>query len=72
MNQKPDTQAIIDSFVDAIAETAADAGDQGAPLGPMYAAFMTYGIDYSTFQGLIMHAVLRQRIVVRNNVAYKK
>ena len=68
MNEQ--AQAIIQAFTGAIVETVNEAGDVGSPMGPMYAAFMTYNIDLDTFYRLVDYCVRSGKIERRGNVLF--
>lgn len=53
----------------ALADTIKEAPD-GAPLGPMYAAFMSHGMSYDTFMGIIGMMEHTGLIKVRNHCAF--
>ncbi len=53
----------------AFLETIEDMGEDGAPLGPMYAGAMGK-ISYESFMQIIANLEKAQRITVRNHVAY--
>jgi hypothetical protein len=55
--------------VRAIVETIEEMGDEGAPLGIIYAALMGM-ISYNSFTNVIQSLVKAGVIVVKNNVAY--
>lgn len=38
---------------DAVVDAVKEAGPQGAPAGPMYAAFMSYGMSLEQFQRMM-------------------
>ena len=47
-----------------------DMGAEGAPEGPMYSAFMSYGIDLATFQDLAHQLVAEGRVHRSGYVLY--
>lgn len=47
-----------------------DMGDAGAPEGPMYSAFMSYGIDLHTFQDLAHQLVAEGKVRRSGYVLY--
>ena len=59
---KPNTKQTLVSvmLVDAICETVLETGE--APEGPMYAAFMQYGVSLEQFQSLVNAAVATGKI----------
>lgn len=55
--------------VKAILETIEETGEQGAPLGVMYAALMGV-VSYNSFMNAI-HGLVQARLIrISNNVAY--
>lgn len=63
-------KATLQAFSSAIIETVQEAGAQGAPEGPMYAAFMSYGIDLNTFNQLVDYCVRSGKIRRSGNVLF--
>lgn len=63
-------QAIIQAFSGAIIETVQEAGDRGTPEGPLYAAFMAYGIDLNTFNNLVSYCVRSGKIRKQGFILY--
>lgn len=55
--------------VQALTDTIKESPD-GAPLGPMYLAFMERGMSLDTFQNLISELKHMGVIEVRNNCAF--
>lgn len=56
--------------VHAILETVEECGERGAPLGPMYAAFMATGMSYDMFMQIIGGLEDGRKIKVAAHVAY--
>ena len=63
-------QATLQAFSSAIIETVQAAGPKGAPEGPMYAAFMSYGIDLNTFNLLVDYCTRSGKIRRSGHVLY--
>ena len=56
-------QATLLAFSSAIIETVQEAGPQGGVHeGPMYAAFMSFGIDLNTFNQLVDYCIRSGKI----------
>lgn len=64
------SQEVLQAFSGAIIETVQEAGKQGAPEGPIYAAFMSYGIDLDTFNILVDYCVRSGKIRRAGHVLY--
>jgi len=60
---------ILRQVAKAILETVEEAGPDGAPLGPMYAAVMTHGMRYEYFMQIIHGLEDAGKIKVSNNCA---
>jgi hypothetical protein len=61
---------ILDIFKKAVIESVQAAGSNGAPSGPMYAAFMQYGIDLNAFQSLMDLLVKEGSLTQKGHVYY--
>lgn len=53
----------------ALLETVQEAGERGAPAGPLYAAVMTVGISLNAFEQ-IMGALVQARMVRKSGHVY--
>lgn len=51
MNATERRQQIL--FISALLETIAEAGEQGAPSGTCYAAFMAHGVSFEAYQSMV-------------------
>lgn len=58
--------------VNALLETIEECGERGAPLGPMYSAFMRTGMSYETFTKIVEALEAGNKIKVIGHVAYFK
>jgi hypothetical protein len=54
----------------AMLETVVEAGDQGAPAGPMYMAWMAQGGTFATFETVMALLVHAKLVVKRGQVYY--
>lgn len=54
----------------AVLETCKDAGSEGAPEGPMYAAFMSYGIGLDTFTKIVNALIAAGKLRRSGHVLY--
>lgn len=68
MTQEQRKAAIM--VINAMLETIKEAGEQGVPLGPMYAAMMSHGMSYDSFMQVISTLERIGKIKVSNNCAY--
>ena len=62
--------SIVKQIMLAILDTIKETGDAGTPLGPLYAALMTTGMDLDQFNGFISGMTDAGFIRVSNHVAY--
>jgi predicted transcriptional regulator len=57
-------------IANAVLETVNEAGENGAPAGVMYAAFMAHGMSLAMFEAVTEALVDAGKIVKRNNCFY--
>ncbi len=57
----------IEGLSSILLDIAKTQGSMGAPLGPMYAAFMTKGIGLEVFEGLVQGLVIAGKAKVRHH-----
>lgn len=60
----------LSKVVTAVLETVKEHPVTGAPLGPMYLAFVAHGLSYGTFEEIIKGMEDAGKIRVTNDVAY--
>ena len=61
--QNKAAQALSLHVMRAILETVREAGDGGAPLGLMYAVFMTFNISLEAFNKLIDNIIKHTKLI---------
>lgn len=69
MNREQAVQ-ILRGLAQVVVETVEEAGQQGVPTGPMYAAFMAYGVSLEMFEGLVDALVQAGRVLRRGHLLY--
>jgi hypothetical protein len=58
------------ALVKAFADTVKEAGQNGAPAGPMYAAAMQHGLSLNAFATIMEALIVSGKIRQINNVYY--
>lgn len=66
----PQQIAVVQMLAQAALETVREAGKQGAPSGPMYAAFMQYGMSLEQYTALMGALVRAGKLKQRGNVYF--
>ena len=64
---KTEAMQTLRLIANAVVETVKEAGPDGAPGGPMYLAFMAYGISLNGFQQIMAGLVDAKQIVRRGD-----
>jgi hypothetical protein len=64
------TQIALYTLAVAVIDTVKETGDRGAPLGPMYAAFMDHNISLETFEAVVKLVVDKGILQRRGNCLY--
>jgi hypothetical protein len=58
-----------DAIIKAVLDTVKEAGEHGAPAGPMYLAFQQIGFDHDYFETM-MAAMIKAGWLVKQNHCY--
>ena len=64
------TQIKILVAAEAILQTIEEAGEEGAPSGALYAAFMQFGFSYHQYQSMIDLFLRKGYVRISNHVLY--
>ena len=70
MNEQQRQAAL--AFISIILDTVREAGPQGCPAGPLYAALMSYGVSHTTFETMIGALVTAGLLRRSNHVLFSK
>lgn len=67
---KDQAKLILKHLADVVVETVREAGAEGAPEGPMYAAFMAHGLSLDAFTAIVEALIAAKKIRRSNHVLY--
>jgi hypothetical protein len=70
MTDRADAVRQLRELVDAFEQTVKEAGEDGAPAGPMYAAFMEIGGTLAQFEAVMAALVAAGRLKKRGHIYF--